>query len=602
MRLPVVLVLASVASLTVAVVAVARDTTAPDLHTVARSGAVSCPACHAQHVASWRRTFHRTMTQAASDTSVQGRFDGRTLVSGDIEARFTTREGQRFIDLTLPSGQTQSYRVERTVGSRRIQQYVAKDADHWVRLPLAWNIDEQRWFHLNGAFLDPDGTDYFAHRSLWDGNCIFCHTTGPNPGYDWQRNTFDSHVAELGIACEACHGPGSEHVAKNANPVRRYWLNTTGRADPTIVNPARLTAERSLQVCGHCHGQRVPNPSERIREFLSRGDPFTPGDDLSTFTSPLHRDTVLEGVDVTARFWRDGTPRLTAYEYQALQATADFQRGGLTCGHCHSMHRGDPKGMIEPQLRGPAACTSCHADIAQAPARHSGHEANASDCYGCHLPPMVYGILTVHPTHRIQAPDPSRAWRFDMPEACTLCHLDRTAAWAAQALERQTAGRYRAPQLPTDAGFAVAESIRSLVAGDVVQRVVAASALGRVHAGDRAVDHLWVVPFLLFTLADDSYAAVRHIAYRSLRELLEAARAEAPELLRGAPTAFFDPDAPPAERALVTQAWRAWWASVDKSHLKRPEAVPLDARFELDPPAVNALRAQRFERAVSIGE
>ena len=60
-----------------------------------------------------------------------------------------------------------------TVGSRRIQQYVTRIGDRHVRLPLAWNIEEKRWVHLNGAFLHPDGSDFNTHRADWDNNCIF---------------------------------------------------------------------------------------------------------------------------------------------------------------------------------------------------------------------------------------------------------------------------------------------------------------------------------------------------------------------------------------------------------------------------------------------
>lgn len=39
-------------------------------------GSNTCLSCHADHHASWKRTYHRTMTQEASPQSVQGHFDG----------------------------------------------------------------------------------------------------------------------------------------------------------------------------------------------------------------------------------------------------------------------------------------------------------------------------------------------------------------------------------------------------------------------------------------------------------------------------------------------------------------------------------------------
>src|SRR6185295_11222494 len=139
------------------------------------------------------------------------------------------------------------------------------------------------------------------------------------------------------VACEACHGPGAAHARANADPLRRYTLHLAGAADPTIVNPSRLSPARSADLCGRCHGQRI---TDDIGSFLAHGDPFVPGDDLGLYSAPLWRDTSLAGEpDVfAARFWSDGTPRLTAYGYQGLLPSACAQRGSLTCTTCHGMH------------------------------------------------------------------------------------------------------------------------------------------------------------------------------------------------------------------------------------------------------------------------
>ena len=38
------------------------------------------------------------------------------------------------------------------------------------------------------------------------------------------------------------------------NPRRRYRLHEGDGSDPTIVNPARLPAAASSEICGACHG------------------------------------------------------------------------------------------------------------------------------------------------------------------------------------------------------------------------------------------------------------------------------------------------------------------------------------------------------------
>lgn len=598
-------VLAMVAGLAVRATA-AEVRTPVELSPVPYSGSASCRPCHPDHHESWRRTFHRTMTQEVSGEAVLGDFSGVSFTYAGVTSRFF-RDGERYVIETLDGeGRMRRQEVARTVGSRRVQQYLVREGDRYIRLPLAWDIEARRWFHLAGGFLDPDGTDFNAHRAVWNANCIFCHNVKARPGYDWQRSTFDSHVEELGIGCEACHGPGDTHVSRNSLPLRRYYLHYSDSVDPSIINPARLEPLRRIQVCGHCHGQRMPSPLERIREFLSQGDPYTAGENLSQYTRPLYRDSHLEGVDVKLRFWGDGTPRLTAYEYQGLLMSKDFQKGGLTCQHCHSMHGGDPKGMITEEKRGPAACQECHPAIVARAAEHSRHREGSAgtDCYACHMPKMAFGIMRIHRSHRIQVPDPSRAWRHDMPEACTLCHTDRSVKWAAHTLSKQQ-GQPPPEGLPADPSFDVAESVRTLLSGDVVQRAVAATALGETRSATvQPLARLWAVPFLLQGLEDD-YATIRRMSWLSLQALVGRAGEVKPAVSASAGALpRFEPQATPEERARVVRSWREWWAGLDKGDIPRPDgAVPLDAALEPLPATVEQLlRKRAAQPPIQIGE
>jgi hypothetical protein len=426
--------------------ALQRDLATPrDLHGAQHGGASECTRCHPDHAASFGRTFHRTMTQLASERSVLGRFDDQPIDYFGVRARASRGpRGEFVIEYAGPQLPATRFVVEKTVGSRRYQQYIAARDGELVRLPIAYHIEEQRWFHMNGAFLTPDPQpepalarhDYERHVTRWNDNCVFCHNVAPNPGKraGTGRARFDTQVAELGVACEACHGPGLQHARANANPLRRYALQLSGACDPSIVNPARLAPERALDVCGRCHGQRI---TDDIEAFLRRGDPFVPGDDLALFSAPLWHDTTLHGeAAFAARFWPDGTPRLTAYEYQGVLQSPCAQRGALTCLSCHGMHEGDPRGQLRPDKLGAAQCTQCHAELAvsgaqRAHARHPEPSALPS-CVDCHMPSVVYGVLDVHPSHRIELPDPARDAAAQRPDACTLCHVDQTRAWASR--------------------------------------------------------------------------------------------------------------------------------------------------------------------------
>lgn len=523
----------------------ARDLGTPrDLHGARHATSAACRRCHPDHQQSWRRTYHRTMTQEATAESVLGDFDDARFEYFGVPAALT-RRGERFL-MTLGAGAAaRTFEIARTVGSRRYQQYLADDGrGQLVRLPLAWHVEEGRWMHMNGAFLTPDPevapgaaasrADYERHVVRWNDNCVFCHNVAPDPGMGAEG--FETRVAELGVACEACHGPADEHARRNASPLRRYALHVGGGADPTIVNPARLSPERSADVCGRCHGQRKTDDIER---FLRRGDPFVPGDDLALYSEPLFVDTTLAGRAVFApRFWPDGTARLTAYEYQGLLQSPCAQRGELTCTTCHGMHEGDPRGQLRPDRRGDGACAGCHDDL---PPDHTRHEprSSGSRCVECHMPAVVYGLVSIHRSHRIESPDPARQAALGRPDACTLCHVDRDRAWAAEHRERWWPGGGR----EAPAATALPEVEQALFGGDPIERAVAASALGRSDVAVRR-DLGRRLGALLSTLRDDRYPGVRRVAVRAATRLLAA---HAPTHA-GAPAAF-DPTGRPEARA-----------------------------------------------------
>jgi len=511
----VVAALACLAALRLERRAVAVDLGTPrDLHGSAYAGSGACRGCHADHYRSWHRTFHRTMTADATPATVAGDFSGVMLRHDGVTARMD-RDPRGAYRVTFVAGGAapRTAVVARTVGSRRYQQYLARVGDTYWRLPVAWHVEERRWFPMTGAFLfddDAAGSDdptrpifgggvFDRHVARWNDNCVFCHNVAPDPGRDAATGAFRTRVAELGVACEACHGPGAEHARRNADPARRYALHLGGGADPTIVNPARLGPARAADVCGRCHGQRI---ADDVGPFLAHGDPFVPGDDLGLYTSPLWRDTAL-GDDreaFAARFWPDGTPRLTAYEYQGLLESRCAQRGALTCTTCHGMHEGDPRGQLRTRFeRDPdAMCTGCHAPLATpaALATHSHHDPTGpgARCVACHMPRIVYGVLDVHRSHRIEIPSRTS----DRPNACTLCHVDG---------------------VPSSSSSSSSPSSSPSSPDDPLTRAIAVDALGRAEDAPEAGARARRLRALEEVMSSDRYPAVRHLAWRAARRL-----------------------------------------------------------------------------------
>ena len=544
----------------------------------------TCRPCHVEHVASWGRTYHKSMTREASPAAIVAPFDGRAIEILGVGARAWRDGDAYFLDLPDPgSDRIVSHRIDRVTGSRRMQQFETREADRYIRLPIAWSIEDQRWLHLSEAFFHADGESFHAYRAVWDLNCIFCHTTRPVPGLD-DRERLASASAELGIACEACHGPGEEHARRMRSPLRRYAIRIGHLVDPTIVNPNRVDKERSVQICGHCHGQRLPADRDRIRSILTRGDPYTPGEDLTKHFLPVTQETMLGSYSFASRFWGDGSPRLTAYEYQGVLASPCYLRGTMTCVSCHTMHSGDPHGQLRPELPGNAICTQCHDRFAgERTAVHSGHRpgSSGSRCIACHMPPVVYGIMSWHPTHRISSPDPETASVSGTPDACTLCHSGRSRAWAVSSLARLWPQGTRSNPRAEPSHADPPELARALFAGDAVYRALSASRLGMPSPDTEVAAR--AVP-LLAELLIDSYPNVRREARDALARLtgqVDLPSAQAPFLARDAARRRCEGEAP---RPAPMSGW------------------PFTAGGMLDRPRLAEWIHERREVEVSVGE
>lgn len=511
-----------------------------------------CRSCHADHFASWTRTFHSRMTQEAGPASVQGDFEhNNTYEYLGVKARMEKRDDRFFMTFSFPDGRTQTVSVDRTVGSRRIEQYLTKQEKQYTRLPLAYDLVDRRWMSLNGSFFYPDGDNYFQQLAQWDGNCAFCHNVKAQPHIDFNTKQFKTEVAELGIACGACHGPSAAHAQAALSPLTRSSWRLQQDSDKGIVNPRKLAAERSMMICGHCHGQRIPEPMDRIQDILTRGDPYNAGDDLAQFYRPIDRDAHVGNVAFANRFWANGSPRLTAYEYQGILRSKCFIKGEpgkqINCLTCHTMHGGDPEGQITAESRTDKPCLSCHQKFTKTPVliAHTGHAADSagSRCYNCHMPRAVYGIMTFHPTHDITVPDPQLTASAGVPNACNQCHLERSVNWSIAQSKRLWPQRFAAAQASGDDQFNLPEGPRALFAGDALTRALAADLLS--GNGPVKPDPLWASPFLVEAFAD-KYPIVRFFAARGLARSGVAGNETRPDYL-----------AAPDVRDIMLQRWRS---------------------------------------------
>jgi hypothetical protein len=485
----------------------------------------SCRACHLAAHQSWHRSYHRTMTQVATPAAVHAAFDGRTL----DDHRVGRDREQFWVELPTDDG-IERRTVALVTGSHHMQVYwmPSSSGDRLVALPWAWLHEEEDWVPNEATLLRPPGTSV---EYTWNRVCIKCHVVAGVPGWDATSAQVRSSVAELGIACEACHGPGGAHAQHHRDPLRRYAQHLGGASVQDIVNPARLDAQASSELCGQCHSITFFHDDDAwVEEGHAHPPPASMSDWGRLVRHPLRADQswideVLEdNPDFFAeRFWPDGMVRVSGREYNGLVESACHQRGDLSCTTCHSMHDAPPDDQLRLEATGDETCSQCHPSVAADVPAHTRHRGGPShpSCYDCHMPHTTYGLLTAIRSHEIDSPRVQATLETGRPNACNLCHLDQTLAWTAEHLSAWYDHPH--PELPVEHP-AQSAALRWLLAGDAGARALLAWHFGWAPA--LAVSGRgWQRPSLEL-LADDPYPAVRLIAKRSLRRLDALAPAE----------------------------------------------------------------------------
>jgi hypothetical protein len=182
------------------------------------------------------------------------------------------------------------------------------------------------------------------------------------------------------------------------------------------------------------------------------------------------------------------------------------------------MHDSEPDDQLIFAHDDPAACTQCHNQerFNSKLTEHTHHPpaSAGSNCLNCHMPHTTYALFKGIRSHQIQSPQVRSSVRHGVPNACNLCHLDRTLDWTQQHL----ADWYEQPlESLTDEQRENPASVLWLLKGHAAQRVIAAWHYGWPPAREASGTN-WLAPFVAQLLADD-YGPVRHVAARSLKSL-----------------------------------------------------------------------------------
>lgn len=361
----------------------------------------SCSECHAAIAAAYARTgMGRSFSQATRENTV-GMKPGASYQHAPSETAFLMlARGGKFYQRRSQTGPTGE---EINIDEKQID-YVMGSGNHTrtflhrtpsgalEQLPLGWYSEGGGKWAMNPGYDTPVQPN--SRRKI-SYECMFCHNAYPQapPGSLRSEPVFTGLLPE-GIDCQRCHGAAARHVE-----LARHGANGPA-VRGAIVNPARLSADRAMDVCAQCHLETTNFPlPHSIFRFDKGVFAFRPGERLED--SVLFFDTP-PSKDQANRF------QIVSAVYR-LRMSACFLNSSarLRCTTCH-----DPHGETAPDYN--ARCRECHGESL---VRINGHRAG-SDCVACHMPKrrtddVVHAVIT---DHFIQRRRPERDLLAAIPE------------------------------------------------------------------------------------------------------------------------------------------------------------------------------------------
>ena len=369
-----------------------------------------CQGCHSAQVKDWQGSHHQLAMQVANAETMLGDFNNVTF-HAEKETTHFSRKGDGFwVNTPGIDGKNADFQVAYTFGISPLQQYLIEVGDGRLQaLGVAWDTEKNRWFHLypgqGVSFKNP------IHWSKPSQNanfmCVECHTTGYKRNFDAAKNTFDSHWNSLGVGCQACHGPASNHLEWTA---KKGDLIHAGFA----VDLKDKNASVEIETCARCHSRRAP-----------LGDGFTVGNRLM--------DDYLPSLLTRELYALDGKIKDEVFEHGSF-AQSKMSDKGVRCSNCHNPHSNELKAP------GNGVCLQCHNTAGRTSVEgvdgkglqaknydsieHTRHTMGqpGSQCVDCHMPGKFYMGNDFRHDHSFSIPNPEHAAKLGTPDACLTCH------------------------------------------------------------------------------------------------------------------------------------------------------------------------------------
>ena len=317
-------------------------------------GSQACAPCHAGIFRTFMRTPMARSSGRMGTSDIKESFGSPEF--RDSHGAFAYRAGEEggkyFFDF-VQQGSPQPVRgrryLEYFVGSGAAAHSYLLSVDGFLyEAPVAFYSNSDSWKAAPGYA----SNDYpYLTRPILPG-CLACHASAIQQIRGTQNAYESPPFREGGVACERCHGPGSEHIA----------------AGKPMINPAKLPATERDSVCAQCHLSGDIRVAKAGKDDLA----FVSGERLS---------------DVATVFVRGGSVvplRVTSHvENLAESACKRASREKLWCGTCHDPH--SVPSATEKTAYYRAKCLTCH-QTSDCGAPQASRQAKGDDCAGCHMP------------------------------------------------------------------------------------------------------------------------------------------------------------------------------------------------------------------------
>ena len=354
------------------------QTLSPDAPRSGFVGDSACAGCHQTMSSSYLHTAHHLTSRRAEGRHGvdvgESAFQpfGRPLIVTTVRPqpdepglsfRIEVKEG-RLLESAIsgfePLLHVRTESIDVITGSgKRGQTYLFWQDERLFELPISYWTEGRRLVNSPGY---QDGTADFS-RPVQPG-CLECHATYIQPvSNDRWSNSYVRESLVAGISCETCHGPGLQHgrlMAAKTQPGKG--------ADSEILNPARFTRDRQVDLCGLCH-------SGIEREALAPAFSYVPGRPLDEFFRML---AVQHGEQ----------PDVHGNQVGLLKRSRCFTASEMmSCSTCHDTHA--PGQSLKTYSD---KCLTCHAWQSCGRSKALG-AAIRNDCISCHMPEQTTNAI-----------------------------------------------------------------------------------------------------------------------------------------------------------------------------------------------------------------